>query len=287
MKDQCGKLALASRAFQTELYGLYCEKITSTFGYEKVMPTNTGVEATEVAVKIARRWAYEIKGVPVNEAKVVFAYGNFWGRSIAACGASDDPNLYFHFGPYGLNFHLIPYGEADKLKHFLETDPNVAAFVVEPVQGEGGIRVPPEDYLKQCSEICKKNNVLLIVDEIQTGMGRTGTLLACHRAGIKADIISLGKGLSGGTYPASCALADDAVMKVIVPGSHGSTYGGNPLASRVVMTSIDVLIEEQMSENAEKQGTYFREMLTKEFKNNDKVGGCRGLGLMNAIKINP
>uniref|UniRef100_A0AC34QMN8 Ornithine aminotransferase n=1 Tax=Panagrolaimus sp. JU765 TaxID=591449 RepID=A0AC34QMN8_9BILA len=266
IKEQSEKLTLTARAFHNSVFGEYCEFITKLLKYDKVLPMNTGVEAAETAVKLARRWAYDVKKVPENKAKVVFANDNFWGRSIAAISASTDPDSYGGFGP----FKAI-------------SDPNTAAFHVEPIQGEAGIVVPSPGYLKGVRELCNKYNVLFIADEVQTGLCRTGKMLCVHHDDVRPDIVTLGKALSGGTHPVSAVLADDHVMLVIKPGQHGSTYGGNPLASRIAIEALKILIEENLAENATKQG----ERLMKKLRTLPKevVKEVRGKGLLTAIVI--
>jgi ornithine--oxo-acid transaminase len=287
LKKQAGKLTLTSRAFYNNLLGEYAEYITNLFGYDKVLPMNTGVEGGETAIKLARRWAYEVKGVPENAAVVVFAENNFWGRTLAAVSASTDPTSYTGFGPFMPGFIKIPYNDISALEHVLNTNPNVAAFMVEPIQGEAGVIVPDDGYLKKVRDLCTKYNVLWIADEIQTGLGRTGKRLACDHEGVKPDILILGKALSGGMMPVSAVLANDEVMLVIKPGEHGSTYGGNPLACAVAMEALKVLEEEKLADNAYQRGMEFRVGLEK-MKNRfpEIIQLYRGKGLLNAIVIN-
>lgn len=280
---QAQRLTLTSRAFHSNLLGEYAAFITNYFGYEKVLPMNTGVEGGETAIKLARRWAYDRKGVPENQAKVIFAEGNFWGRTVAAISSSTDPSSYKGFGPFVPGFELVPYNDLAALEKALQ-DPNVAAFMVEPIQGEAGVVVPENGYLRGVRELCSRYNVLFIADEIQTGLARTGKMLACDHEGVRPDILILGKALSGGTMPVSAVLADDEVMLTIQPGEHGSTYGGNPLACAVAMESLKVLREEKMAENAEAMGELFRKEL--EDLGSPLIGSIRGKGLLNAIVIN-
>lgn len=280
--EQAQKLTLTSRAFHNNLLGEYSQYITQYFGYDKVLPMNTGVEGGETAIKLARRWAYTQKGVPENQAKVIFAEGNFWGRTLAAISSSTDPSSYKGFGPYMPGFELVPYNHLTALETALQ-DPNVAAFMVEPIQGEAGVVLPDDGYLKGVRALCDKYNVLFIADEIQTGLARTGKMLACDHEGVRPDILILGKALSGGTMPVSAVLADDVVMMNIHPGEHGSTYGGNPLACAVAMKSLAVLKEEGMAENAEAMG----QILRAELQNlqSPYITTIRGRGLLNAIVI--
>lgn len=283
MMTQSRTLTVTSRAFHNNLLGDAEERLCKTFGYEKALMMNSGTEAGESAIKIARRWGYEVKKIPPNQAKIVFCSSNFWGRSIAACGSSDDPDRFTNFGPFsGLNFHIIPYDKEDALEKAL-SDKNVAGFMFEPVQGEAGVVVPSQGYLTKIREICTKYNVLMIADEIQTGIGRTGKMLAVDWENVKPDIVTLGKSLSGGFLPISAILANNSVMDVLVPGSHGSTFGGNPLACKVLQASLDVVEQENLVENSLKMGELFRKEMKK------LVGGfvseVRGRGLMNAFVI--
>uniref|UniRef100_A0AC34RGW2 Ornithine aminotransferase n=1 Tax=Panagrolaimus sp. JU765 TaxID=591449 RepID=A0AC34RGW2_9BILA len=284
IKDQVEKVTLTSRAFYNSILGEYCEFITSLMKYDKVLPMNTGVEACESAVKLARRWAYDVKKVPENQAKVVFANDNFWGRSIAAISASTDPDSYGGFGPFVPGFEKIPYNDLAALEKSI-ADPNTAAFMVEPIQGEAGVVVPDPGYLKAVRELCTKYNVLMIADEVQTGLGRTGKLLCVDHENIRPDIVTLGKALSGGVYPVSAVLCDDEIMLTIKPGQHGSTYGGNPLACKIAMEALQILIDEKLPENAAKQGERLMQKLRTLPKN--IVTKVRGKGLLSAIVINP
>lgn len=280
--DQASKLTLTSRAFHSDMLGRYAEFITRFFGYDRVLPMNTGVEAGETAVKLARRWGYDVKGIEANKARVIFAENNFWGRTLSAISSSTDPSSYKGFGPYMPGFDLVPYNDLQALEEKLK-DPNVAAFMVEPIQGEAGVVVPDEGYLKGVRDLCTKYRVLFIADEIQTGLCRTGRMLACDHEDVKPDILVLGKALSGGTMPVSAVLASDEVMLTIKPGEHGSTYGGNPLACAVAIESLQVLEDEQLASKAEIQGQYLRNKL--EELNSPFISLVRGKGLLNAIVI--
>jgi ornithine--oxo-acid transaminase len=282
MMEQASKLTLTSRAFHNDVLGKYEKFLTELLGYDKLLPMNTGVEGGETAIKLARRWGYEVKGIEKNKAKVIFAEGNFWGRTLAAVSSSNDPSSYNGYGPFMPGFELIPYNDLAALENAI-SDPNVAAFMVEPIQGEAGVVVPHEGYLKGVSELCKKYNVLFIADEVQTGIARTGKMLACDHEGVKPDILVLGKALSGGTMPVSAVLASNEIMLTIKPGEHGSTYGGNPLACAVAIAAMQVVIDEKLSENAERLGEVLRAGL-REIKS-DRVTAVRGKGLLNAIVI--
>jgi len=283
LQDQASKLTLTSRAFHNNLLGEYEAYITKYFGYDKVLPMNTGVEGGETAIKLARRWGYHIKGIAENQAKIIFAEGNFWGRTLAAISSSTDPSSFKGFGPFMPGFGLVPYNDLVALENELK-DPTVAAFMVEPIQGEAGVVLPDDGYLKGVRELCTKYNVLFIADEIQTGLARTGKMLACDHEGVRPDILILGKALSGGTLPISAVLSDDIVMMQIKPGEHGSTYGGNPLACAVAMKSLEVLKTEKMAENAEAMGKLLRSEIEK--LNSPLIKLVRGRGLLNAIVIN-
>jgi len=285
LNEQASTLTLTSRAFHNNVLGEYEKYITNVFGYDRVLPMNTGVEGGETAIKLARKWGYEVKGIPENQAEVLFAEGNFWGRTIAAISSSDDEDSYGNFGPYVPLFKNIVYNDLDALEKALKANPNVCAFMVEPIQGEAGVVVPHEGYLKGVRELCSKYNVLFIADEVQTGIGRTGKLTCCEHENVKPDILILGKALGGGVFPVSCALANDEVMLTIKPGQHGSTFGGNPLACKVAMASLEVILEEKLSENAEKLGSKFRKAL--EDLKLPVISTVRGKGLLNAIKIEP
>ncbi|XP_035674043.1 ornithine aminotransferase, mitochondrial-like [Branchiostoma floridae] len=282
LKEQADKLTLTSRAFYNDALGEYEEYVTKLFGYDKVLPMNTGVEGGETACKLARKWAYNVKGVPDNQARVVFAHGNFWGRTLAAISSSTDPDSFAGFGPYMPGFDLIPYNDLGALEKAV-SDPNVCAFMVEPIQGEAGVVVPHEGYLRGVRELCTKHNVLWIADEVQTGLCRTGRRLCVDHEEVRPDLVVLGKALSGGVLPVSCVLADDEVMLTIKPGEHGSTYGGNPLACKVAIAALEVLEEEKLSERSEHLGQILRAELSK--LPSDIVTLVRGKGLLNAIVI--
>jgi len=282
LTDQAQKLTLTSRAFYNNLLGEYEKYITEYFGYDKVLPMNTGVEGGETAIKLARRWGYAVKGIPENQAKVIFAEGNFWGRTLAAISSSTDPSSYNGFGPFMPGFGLVPYNDLAALEIALQ-DPNVAAYMVEPIQGEAGVVIPTDGYLKGVRDLCTKYNVLFIADEIQTGLARTGTLLACDHENVRPDILILGKALSGGTIPVAAVLADNIIMLQIKPGEHGSTYGGNPLACAVAMKALEVIKSEKMVENSFKMGAILRAELAN--LNSSFIASIRGRGLLNAIVI--
>lgn len=280
--EQAQRLTLTSRAFHNDVLGEYAEFITGFFGYNKVLPMNTGVEAVETGLKLARRWGYEVKGVPAGQAKIITCEHNFHGRTISVISFSTDESSRRDFGPYTPGFITIPYNDTAALQSALQ-DPTVVGFLVEPIQGEAGVVVPDEGYLANAAALCKEANVLFIADEIQTGLARTGKMLACDHEGVRPDILLLGKALSGGTMPVSAVLADDEVMLTIKPGDHGSTYGGNPLACRVAITALQVLKDEHMSENSATLGEYFRSEL--QAMNNKHISMVRGKGLFNAIVI--
>ncbi len=279
---QANKLTLTSRAFYNNVLGEYEEFVTKFFGYDKVLPMNTGAEGDETALKLCRKWAYEKKRIPENQAKIIVCENNFHGRTITIVSMSTDPDSYRGFGPFTPGFIKIPYNNIPSLKKALE-DPNVAGFLVEPIQGEAGVFVPDEGYLKESYDLCKEKNVLFIADEVQTGIARTGKLLACDHEGVRPDILILGKALSGGVYPVSAVLADDDIMLVIKPGEHGSTFGGNPIAAKVGIAALSVIKDEKLSENAEKLGKIFRSELNKI--NSEMIELVRGKGLLNAIVI--
>jgi ornithine--oxo-acid transaminase len=283
--NQAKKLTLTSRAFHNDTLGRYEKYITNLFGYDKVLPMNTGVEGGETALKLCRKWAYKVKGIPENKAKILFAENNFWGRTLAAVSSSTDPSAYEDYGPYLPGFEIVKYNDLSALEKALE-DSNVAGFMVEPIQGEAGVMVPDDGYLKKAYELCKSKNVLFIADEVQTGVSRTGKLFCCQHENIKPDILILGKALSGGVFPVSAALADDEIMMTIKPGEHGSTFGGNPIACEVAMAALKVAVDEKLDENAEKLGKIFRAELTEFCKTNNLVNSVRGKGLLNAILIN-
>lgn len=282
LTEQAQKLTLTSRAFYSDLLGEYAEYITTYFGYDKVLPMNSGVEGVETAIKIARRWAYDKKGIKENTAKIITVEGNFHGRTLNVISFSTDPSSKDGFGPFMPGYTIIPYNDLEALENALK-DESVAAFLVEPIQGEAGVFVPDDGYLSKASALCKAANVLFIADEIQTGLARTGKLLACDHENVRPDILILGKALSGGTFPVSAVLADDEIMLCIKPGEHGSTYGGNPLACKIAIASLEVLKEEGLAENAAILGEYFRKTI-RGF-NNSLVKEVRGKGLLNAIVI--
>lgn len=282
LKEQAEQLTLTSRAFYNDQLGPYEEFITKLLGYDKVLPMNTGVEGGETAIKLAKKWGYEVKGIPENKAKIIFAENNFWGRTQAAISSSTDPSSYAGFGPFMPGYGIIPYNDLTALET-AASDPEVAAFMVEPIQGEAGVVIPDDGYLKGVREICNRYNVLFIADEVQTGLCRTGKMLCVEHEQVKPDILILGKALSGGVMPISAVLADDEVMLCIKPGQHGSTFGGNPLAAVVAKASLEVLVNERLYENAEKMGTLFRQSLTSV--NHPLIKEVRGRGLMNAMVI--
>jgi ornithine--oxo-acid transaminase len=284
MTAQAGRLALTSRAFYNNMLGEFEEYITRTFGYNKVLPMNSGAEGDETALKLCRKWAYERKGIPENEAKIIVCEGNFHGRTITIISMSTDPDSYKGYGPYTPGFIIIPYNDTEALARALE-DPNVAGFLVEPIQGEAGVMVPDEGYLNRAYQLCREKNVLFIADEVQTGLARTGKMLACDHEGVRPDILILGKALSGGMYPVSAVLADDEIMLCIRPGEHGSTYGGNPVAAKVAIAALEVIKEEKLAERAGELGIKFRAELEKI--DSPMVELIRGKGLLNAMVIRP
>lgn len=286
MVEQAKTLTLTSRAFYNDMLGRYEEYATSTFGFDKLLPMNTGAEAVETALKICRRWAYQKKGIPENQAQIIVCENNFHGRTTTIISFSNDPVARDDYGPYTQGFVKIEYNNLVALEKALESNPHAAGFLVEPIQGEAGVYVPSEGYLKKAKALCEKYNVLFIADEVQTGIGRTGKLLAVDHENVKPDILILGKALSGGAYPVSAVLANDAIMEVITPGSHGSTFGGNPIAAAVGMAALEVIKEEELAENAETLGKVFREELSKFIPTCDLVVKVRGKGLLNAIVIN-
>jgi len=284
--EQAKKLTLTSRAFHSDILG-ECEKFMAEyFGFDKVLMMNSGVEGGETALKLTRKWAYKVKGVPANEAVTVYATGNFWGRTLAAISSSTDQSSTDDYGPFLPGAVLVPYDDLNALEDVFRKNPNVAGFMVEPIQGEAGVVVPQEGYLKGVRDLCTKYDVLLIADEVQTGIGRTGKRLACDWEGVKPDILVLGKALSGGTMPVSAALADDEVMLTIGPGEHGSTYGGNPLACAVTMAALRVVEDENLADNAERMGQIFRNKMEALRQKTDLIKLVRGKGLLNAIVIN-
>lgn len=282
--QQSKTLALTSRAFHNDVLGVYEKYITEFFGYDKVLPMNTGAEAVETAIKLCRKWAYKKKGIPKDQAKIVVCENNFHGRTTTIVSFSNDPDGYGDYGPFTPGFIRIPYNDADALEEALK-DPNVAGFLFEPIQGEAGVFVPDEGYLTKCYELCKKNNVLFMADEVQTGIARTGKMLACDHENIKPDVLILGKAISGGIYPVSAVLADDPIMLVIKPGQHGSTFGGNPVAAKVAMAALEVVKEEKLADRAQHLG----EILRRELRaiQSDMITLVRGKGLLNAIVIKP
>lgn len=283
--NQASKLTLTSRAFYNDILGRYEAFMTNLFGYDKLLPMNTGVEAVETAVKLCRKWAYEVKGINVGDAKIIVIEGNFHGRTMTAVSLSSDPDSRIGYAPYLPGFIEVPFNDAEALIKALE-DENVAGLLIEPIQGEAGVRVPDDVYMKQAFDLCKKHNVLFMADEVQTGIARTGRMLACDLLNIRPDVLILGKAVSGGVLPVSCVLADDAIMMTIKPGQHGSTYGGNPLACAVAMEAMQVVIDEDLAEKSEMLGEIFRSEMQKLVDSNDLVALVRGKGLLNAIVIN-
>ena len=284
LTGQAQKLTLTSRAFYNNVLGEWEEYITRLFGYDRVLPMNSGAEADETALKLCRKWAYKVKGIPNNEAKIVVCNGNFHGRTITIISMSSDPDSYNDYGPYTPGFVNIPYNDIPALENALK-DPLVAGFLVEPIQAEAGVFVPENGYLAKAAELCRKYKVLFIADEIQTGLARTGRMLACDHESVRPDILVLGKALSGGLLPVSCVLADDAIMLTIKPGEHGSTYGGNPLAAAVSITALDIIKDENLAQNAENMGKIFRKEM--ETLPSELIETVRGKGLLNAIAIKP
>lgn len=283
MIEQAQKLTLTSRAFYNNVLGEFEEFITKYFGYDKVLPMNTGAEAVETAIKLARKWAYLVKKVPENAAKIITCEQNFHGRTVTIVSISTDPEARQDYGPYTPGFVTIPYNDLSALERELK-DPNVAGFLLEPIQGEAGVFVPDDGFLKKAYEMCKKNNVLFIADEVQTGIARTGRMLACDHEGVRPDIVILGKAISGGVFPISCVLADDEIMMTIKPGQHGSTFGGNPIAGKVAIAALTAVVEEKMIDNVEKMGNMFRDEI--KTINSDLIQLVRGKGLLNAVVIN-
>ncbi|WP_038330551.1 ornithine--oxo-acid transaminase [Empedobacter falsenii] len=287
LKDQAEKLTLTSRAFYNAELGKYEKFITELFGFDKVLPMNTGAEAVETALKIARKWGYEKKGIPAGEAIIVVCKDNFHGRTTTIISFSNDEDARKNFNPYTSGFEAVEYNDVEALKQILEEKADkICGFLVEPIQGEAGVNVPSEGYLKACEELCKQHNVLFIADEIQTGIARTGKMLAIDHENIDADVLILGKAVSGGAYPVSAVLADDEIMNVIKPGQHGSTYGGNPLAAAVATEALQVVLDEKLAENSEKLGQIFRAEITKMAEEFPLFKSVRGKGLLNAILIN-
>jgi ornithine--oxo-acid transaminase len=286
LTEQAQRLTLTSRAFYNDMLGPFEQFITQYFGYDRVLPMNTGVEACETAVKLCRKWGYEVKGIPANQAKIIFVEGNFWGRSIAAISSSTDSNSTRNFGPYLPGYVIIPYNDLKALEEALQ-DSCVAGFMVEPIQGEAGVFVPDEGYLRQAYELCRQRNVLFIADEVQTGIARTGRLLACQHEGFLPDILVLGKAISGGVFPVSAVLARDEIMLRLKPGQHGSTFGGNPLGCAVAMEALRVVQDEKLAENAERLGQIFRRRMQENLVDKCELAAqVRGKGLLNAVVIN-
>ncbi len=284
MVGQAKKLALTSRAFYNSVLGEYEEFVTKYFGYDKVLPMNSGAEGDETAIKLCRKWGYQKKGIRENQAKIIVCEGNFHGRTITIVSMSTDPDAFKDYGPFTPGFIKIPYNDIPALEKALE-DPDVAGFLVEPIQGEAGVYVPEDGYLKKAYDLCKAKNVLFIADEVQTGIARTGKLLACDHEGVRPDILILGKAISGGVYPVSAVLADDDIMLTIRPGEHGSTFGGNPVAAKVAIEALSVIRDEKLAENAANLGQYFRSELSKV--KSDMIETVRGKGLLNAVVIRP
>ncbi|RLD21805.1 MAG: ornithine--oxo-acid transaminase [Bacteroidetes bacterium] len=285
LQDQASTLTLTSRAFYNDVLGEYEKYVTDYFGYEKVLPMNTGAEAVETAIKLTRKWAYEVKGIASNEAKIIVCENNFHGRTTTIISFSNDPDATTNFGPFTDGFIRIPYNDIEALKEALK-DPTVAGFLVEPIQGEAGVFVPDSNYLSDAYKVCKAANVLFVADEVQTGIARTGKLLACDHENVKPDVLILGKALSGGVYPVSAVLANNNIMDVIKPGQHGSTFGGNPIAAKVAIAALDVINEEKLAENAERLGNLFRDRMSKLAESTELVVKVRGKGLLNAVIIN-
>ena len=284
--DQASKLTLTSRAFYNSQLGRYEEFVTQFFGYEKVLPMNTGAEAVETAIKLCRKWAYEKKGLKDNSAQIVVCENNFHGRTTTIVSFSVDPDAYNHYGPFTPGFIVIPYNDADSLEKILKENKNIAGFLIEPIQGEAGAYVPNDGYLKKCYNLCKQHNVLFIADEVQTGIARTGKLLACDYEEVHPDILILGKALSGGVYPVSAVLSSNEIMDVIHPGQHGSTFGGNPIAAAVAISALEVIRDEKLAENAFELGEIFRLAMEEICENSTIASFVRGKGLLNALVIN-
>ena len=284
MTEQAKKLALTSRAFYNNVLGEWEEYITKYFGYDKVLPMNSGAEADETALKLCRKWAYKVKKIPQNEAKIIVCNGNFHGRTITIISLSSDPDAFKDYGPFTPGFVKIEYNDIEALEEAVK-DPNVAGMLVEPIQAEAGVYVPEDGYIKKAAELCKKHNVLLLADEVQTGLARTGKMLACDYEDVRPDILILGKAISGGMLPVSCVLADDEIMLTILPGEHGSTYGGNPIAAKVSIAALEVIKEEKLVENSMKMGKIFRDEMTNI--KSEMIETVRGKGLLNAIVIKP
>ena len=286
LSDQAKKLTLTSRAFYNDMLGKQEKYMSELFGYDKLLPMNTGAEAVETAIKLTRKWAYEVKGIPEEKANIIVCENNFHGRTTTIISFSNDPVARKNFGPYTPGFVKIEYDNLEALENALKTIDNVAGFLVEPIQGEAGVYVPEKGYLQKAKALCEKHNVLFIADEVQTGIARTGKLLAVHHENVKPDVLIMGKALSGGVYPISAVMADDEIMNVIKPGQHGSTFGGNPLAAAVVMAALDVIQDEKLAENAHKLGVIFRDEMNKLVDKYDVIKSVRGKGLLNAVLIN-
>ncbi len=286
LKEQADRLTLTSRAFYNSALGVYEKYMSDYFGYDKILPINTGVEAVETAIKLCRKWAYEVKKVEENKAVIIFASGNFHGRTLGAISASVDPDSRGGFGPYVPGYEIIDYNDLDALENALKSNPNIAGFMVEPIQGEAGVYVPDDGYLKGAYDLCQQYNALFIADEVQTGIARTGKLICCEHENVKPDILVLGKALSGGVIPVSAVLANDEIMLCIRPGEHGSTFGGNPLACKVAIAALEVVQNENLAEKAEYLGKIFRNRMSQLVEKSDWVSLVRGKGLLNAIVIN-
>ncbi len=286
LTDQAGQLTLTSRAFHSNMLGHYEKYLCEFFGYDKLLPMNTGAEGVETALKICRKWGHEKKGIEPENAKIIVAENNFHGRTITVISFSTSPESYRHFGPHTPGFEIVPFNDANAISDLLESDPQIAGVMLEPIQGEAGVIVPDDGYLQEVRDLCDKHDALFIDDEIQTGLGRTGRMLAADHEDVRPDIVILGKALSGGMYPVSAVLADDNIMEVINPGEHGSTYGGNPLGCAIAMTALDVIIDEDLEENATEMGKIFRQEMEQMVDQHDILQLVRGKGLMNAIEIN-
>lgn len=286
LTEQASRLTLTSRAFYNDKLGVYEKFVCEYFGFDKLLPMNTGAEAVETALKLCRKWAYQVKGIAENQAQIVVCADNFHGRTTTIISFSVDPEAYNEYGPYTPGFIVVPYNDVEALKNTLSENVNIAGFLVEPIQGEAGAKVPDEGYLRAAYELCRENNVLFIADEIQTGIARTGTLLACDQEGVKPDVLILGKALSGGVYPVSAVLSSSKIMDVIKPGQHGSTFGGNPLAAAVAVAALEVVRDEHLAENAHQLGELFREEMRLLCNESSVALFVRGKGLMNALIIN-
>ncbi len=285
LTEQARNLTLTSRAFYNSSLGEFEKHMHDVFGYDKILPMNTGAEAVETALKLARRWGYDVKGIPKNQAKIIVCDGNFHGRTISIISFSEDPDSFKGFGPYTPGFERIPYNDVEALRIALQ-DPNVCAFMAEPIQGEAGVFVPADGYLAACKEACTEKNVLFVADEVQTGIARTGKMLACDHEGVRPDMVILGKALSAGVLPVSAVLCDDEIMMCIKPGEHGSTFGGNPLACKVAIAALNVVKDENLAENAQRLGIIFRDKIAAFAEQNDLLLSVRGKGLLNAVLIN-